>query len=163
MPVTRIDLDQPPLSAAARRRLEGELVQLREERDQFAATINDNADPVGDAADRAGVLSRFDELDRIEQRIEEIRLALTRPSRTVAPSDGLVELGTAVTIRFGDGSQEVVVIGDLLEDDGGSSVVTPHSPLGRALLGQPVGAKITYRAPTGEVRVDVEAISVLAA
>jgi transcription elongation factor GreA len=158
MTVTDIDLDQP-LSPAARQRLEAELIELRAERDQFAAAINDNADPVGDVADRADVISRFDELDRVDQRIEEIRLTLTRPTRTVAPSDEVVEIGAAVTLRYSDGSNETVVLGDLLEDDGQGVLVTPRSPLGRAILGRAVGDKVNFRAPSGEVKVDVVAIA----
>jgi transcription elongation factor GreA len=159
MTTTKIDLDQPPLSPAARERLDAELAVLRATRDQFAAAINDQAEPTGDAADRADVVTRFEELDRVDRQIEDILLALTRPTRTEAPADGVVGIGSQVTLRYADGDRETVMLGDLLEGDGDDNLVTPRSPLGQALLGQPVGAKITYRAPTGEVRVEVEAIS----
>ena len=51
------------------------------------------------------------------------------------------------------------MLGDLLEDDGDGTLVTPRSPMGRAILGQSVGAEVTYLAPSGVVRVDVEAIA----
>lgn len=163
MPVRTIDLDHPPLSAAARRRLETELANLRAERDQFAATINDNADPTGDVADRADVLSRFDELDRVDARIEEVLEALSRPVLSVEAKGAVVELGTTVTLRHADGEAEVVVLGDLLEADGEATLVTPRSPLGRAMLGRAVGEAVVYRAPSGEVRLDIEAIELPAA
>lgn len=155
----KTDLDHPPISSAARRRLEAELVELRETREQFATAITEQADPTGDAADRADVVTRFEELDRVDRQIEDILLALTRPTRTAAPADDVVNIGSEVTLRYADGSREVVVLGDLLESDGDDNLVTPRSPVGRALLGQRAGTKITYRAPTGEVQVEVEAIT----
>ena len=158
MSVLGIDLDRPPLSAAARRRLETELVTLREDRNRFAASINDNADVVGDVADRAEVLTQFDELDRVDARVEEVLAALARPARSVDPADDLVGIGALVTLRHADGASEVIVLGDLLEDDGEATLVTPRSPLGRAMLGRAAGETVTFHAPSGEVRVDIEAI-----
>lgn len=159
MALQQIDLERPALSAAARGRLEVELAELRAERAELAATVNDHADPVGDVADRADVLTRFDELDRVDRRVEEILLALERPVRA-APAGGLVEIGTTVTLRFSDGSSEVVMVGDLLEDDGEGNLVTPRSPLGRAVLGRSVGEEVTYIAPSGKVSVGIQAIGV---
>ena len=158
MSVSGVDLDRPPLSAAARKRLEAELATLREDRDRFAASINDNANVVGDVADRADVLTQFDELDRVDARIEEVLVALARPVRPVDPAGDRVGIGVPVTIRHADGASEVIVVDDLLEDDGEATLVTPRSPLGRAMLGRAAGETVTYHAPSGEVRVEVEAI-----
>jgi len=159
---TALDLDQPPLSPATRKRLEIELATLKAERDDLAEAINGSAEPVGDVADRADVLSRFEELDRVDRQVEEILTALTRPVRAAAPQTSLVEIGATVTLRHADGSPEVVVLADLLEDDGEALLVTPRSPLGQALLGRSVGEEVTFRAPAGEVRVGIEAIGAAA-
>lgn len=70
----------------------------------------------------------------------------TRPARRKA--DGSVQIGSTVTIDFGDGPEQLMVsgAGDLAA---GVDVVTPSSPLGRAILGARPSDVVTYTSPAG--------------
>lgn len=119
------------MTPAARRRLEDELAALQDE----ALT------PVNVA--------------RIVQLRGLLRNAETEPK----PDDGLVEPGMLVTVRFAGedstttfllGHREVAVVDDV-------DVVSPASPLGRAITGKLVGDTATFTGPTREQQVSVVA------
>jgi transcription elongation GreA/GreB family factor len=61
--------------------------------------------------------------------------------------------GATVNLEYQDGTRQTVWLGpDGLADDE-ETVVTPDSPLGRALLGRRVGDSVEYAAPAGRERV----------
>jgi transcription elongation GreA/GreB family factor len=62
--------------------------------------------------------------------------------------------GSTATVRFADGAQETVQIGDVAEPLD-QTLVTTDSPLGRALLGHRVGDSVSYEAPEGRTTVTV--------
>ena len=72
---------------------------------------------------------------------------------------GVVATGTVVTIRYeGDEDTEQYLIGSIEERREGLSVISPGSPLGRALLGQSPGETVSYDAPSGTLRVEIVAV-----
>ncbi|MFH8621272.1 GreA/GreB family elongation factor [Streptomyces vietnamensis] len=138
-----------PLSAVAREALERELADLRTEREAVAVTLRDGGgDEVGDRADQADELQRADELDRIAGRITEIEGRLREGAVAGAPSTGAVGVGSSVTVRFADGTESTVQIGELANALD-ATLVTADSPLGRALLGHRAGDTVTYDTPEG--------------
>ena len=148
------------LSAAASSRLESELATLLEERAVRAA---EPLDPTGDAADLAEFAARDMLVEQLDERIAAIRglLAENAVPRQRQASD-VVEEGSLVAVRFGRSkSTETLLVGHRFEADGNVGVVTPASPLGRALLGAKAGDKVSYGAPRGPV--DVTLVEVRAA
>ncbi|MFF8378472.1 GreA/GreB family elongation factor [Streptomyces sp. NPDC015661] len=138
-----------PLSAVARAALERELAELRTEREAVAVTLRGGGgDEVGDRADQADELQRADELDRLAARIDEIEGRLREGSVAGAPSTSAVGVGSSVTVRFADGTESTVQIGELANALD-PTLVTADSPLGRALLGHRAGDTVTYEAPEG--------------
>ncbi|MFF9474211.1 GreA/GreB family elongation factor [Streptomyces roseolus] len=136
-----------PISEAAGAALNRELSELRAERARVAATLGD-ADEPGDQADQADELQRATEADRLDRRIEEIEARLREASDAGAPSVGTIGVGSTVGVRFGDGTESTVHIGELADaDDPG--LVTADSPLGRALLGHTAGDTVAYATPLG--------------
>ncbi|MFH9954229.1 GreA/GreB family elongation factor [Streptomyces roseolus] len=133
-----------PLSEAARTALNRELSELRAERARVAATLGD-ADEPGDQADE---LQRATEADRLDTRIEEIEGRLREAAAAGAPSIGTIGVGSTVGVRFGDGSESTLHIGELADADD-PALVTADSPLGRALLGRAAGDSIAYATPLG--------------
>lgn len=136
-----------PLDEAARSALNRELSELRTERANVASTLGDSAEP-GDRADQADELQRATEADRLDARIEEIEGRLRESSVAGPPSTGKVGVGSTVSVRFGDGTESTVHIGELADADD-PALVTAASPLGRALLGHVAGESVTYATPLG--------------
>jgi transcription elongation GreA/GreB family factor len=142
-----------PISAEARRALEQELADLHAERDAVAATLGDT-DSAGDSADQADELQRATQLDRVDARITEITVRLDGAAEAGPPRTDVVGPGSTATVRFADGAQETVQIGDVAEPLD-QTLVTTDSPLGRALLGHRVGDCVSYEAPDGRTTVTV--------
>ncbi|MDX2291742.1 MULTISPECIES: GreA/GreB family elongation factor [Streptomyces] len=136
-----------PMSEVARSALNRELAALRTERANVAATLGD-ADEPGDRADQADELNRATEAERLDARIEEIEGRLREASAAGPPSTGTVGVGSTVRVRFGDGSESTVRIGELADADD-PDLVTAASPLGRALLGHAAGDSVAYATPLG--------------
>ncbi|GGV13960.1 hypothetical protein GCM10010275_64030 [Streptomyces litmocidini] len=138
-----------PISAVAREELERELAELRTEREAVAATLRDGGgDEAGDRADQADELQRADDLDRLDADVQRIEGRLREASAAPAPSSDAVGVGSSVTVRFEDGTESTVRIGELANALD-ATLVTADSPLGRALLGRGAGDTVTYETPEG--------------
>ena len=141
---------------ATRRRLERAATRLRQRRAALRAQLSPVEEP-GDTADWATAVGVPVEIEEINARLARLDRLLTA-ARTSAPADAdTVVVGSRVTVRFADGEEETYWVG--LIDEGkaeaGLPVLTPTSPLGRALLGCRPGADITSQAPTGSLTVQL--------
>ncbi|MFI8127350.1 MULTISPECIES: GreA/GreB family elongation factor [Streptomyces] len=145
--------DSLPISAAARHALERELAGVRTERETVAATLGDT-DVVGDRADDADELRRSADLARLDARITEITTRLRQADDAGPPPVGVVGVGSTVTVRFDDGTEQTVTLGEVTEGPD-TSLVTAESPLGRALRGRRPGDAVRYRTPDGEAAATV--------
>ncbi|MET9347632.1 GreA/GreB family elongation factor [Streptomyces termitum] len=142
-----------PLSDAARAALDRELSDLRTERAAVAATLGGGDEP-GDRADQADELQRATELDA---RIGEVEGRLREGAAAGAPSTGTVGVGSTVRLRFGDGTESTVHIGEPADADD-PALVTADSPLGRALLGRAAGEDVAYATPLGRTTAVVVSV-----
>lgn len=139
-----------PTTAA---RLEARLDALLTERAQRAC---EPLDACGDAADLAEFAARDMLVEQLDERIAEIRglLAEAAVPRPRTDPDGRVAEGAVVSLRFGrSGGTETFLLGHHYEADADMEVITPASPLGRALIGAKAGDKVSYGAPRGAVDV----------
>jgi transcription elongation factor GreA len=145
--------DRAPLSAGARRQLEEELAQLREQRAAASPGLDELGGP-GDSADQADVLERAEVAAWLDRRIADVEDVLARGY----PAESGIANGTKITLRFEDGSEDSLqVVGVAGEGDAAGSVTT-DSPLGQALQGRKKGDEITYRTPGGEITATVVSI-----
>jgi transcription elongation factor GreA len=142
--------------------LEEQLAQLREERGLLADSIQNDDDIVGDQGDQAETIERVNSLNALDERIEELtRVQDERRRDPVQPSEDRVSVGTQVTIRFDDGSTDTVrVVSSILEENDADPVLTPDSPLGRAVMGASKGDRVTYESPAGETTAEVVEIKI---
>ncbi|MFF4383491.1 GreA/GreB family elongation factor [Kitasatospora sp. NPDC092039] len=136
-----------PISAEGLRAVQEELAQLRAERGKVAATLR-GVEPVGDRADAADELQRASEVTRLDRRITELEARLREAEVAGEPSARVVGVGSTVTVRFGDGTEETVEISELAEERD-LTLVTFDSPLGKALLGRHAGETVNYETPAG--------------
>jgi len=136
------------ISPATRRdTLTARLTELRAERDQaLTETI-----PVGDGdmADRATNVNGHVRLAMLEERIAiiEQELAAFRETSTRSAGNG-VSVGDMLTLDLGDGP-ETFLLGSVDEATDSFDVITPNSPLGKALVGARVGSSVSYRTRPG--------------
>ncbi|MFF1506717.1 GreA/GreB family elongation factor [Streptomyces sp. NPDC058326] len=138
-----------PISAVGREALERELDDLRTEREAVAVTLRDGGgDETGDRADQADELQRGTQLTRLDARIDEIRGRLREADAAGAPRTDGVGVGSTVTVRFDDGTEATVQIGEVAAVLD-RTMVTADSPLGSALLGHGPGDTVTYTTPDG--------------
>ena len=126
-------------------RLAAHLAELRGERAQILADI-----PVlmaGDEADRATNVDGYAHLASLDDRIAAVEADLEAASST-GKTSGKVTIGSLVGLDFGDGPERFLVA-SANHGDPDLPVVTPASPLGRALIGAEVGARLTYQPGPG--------------
>ncbi len=119
----------------------------------------------GDAADRCANVELAITIENLQARITELELLLQapksvrQPRRTGGKSKpvGTVEVGSRVRVSFdGDRTCETFVLLPHELAFGDDDVVTPNSPLGKALQGALPGDRISYRAANrATITVDV--------
>ncbi|MFJ3906015.1 GreA/GreB family elongation factor [Streptomyces sp. NPDC090025] len=145
-----------PISPEAQRALQQELAELRAERGSVAATLKDQ-DTVGDEGDAADEIQRADELSRLDERIARVQERLDGASVAGPPDALLIGVGSTVTVRFEDGGESTVHLGELADADD-PALVTSDSPLGVALLGRRAGDTVSYRTPGGPMSAEVVSV-----
>jgi transcription elongation factor GreA len=111
----------------------------------------------GDLSENAGYHAARDEQGQNELRIRQLKAMLDRAQVGEAPAaSDVVGPGMKVTVAFfGDADDtDTFLLGsrEMIGLDGSAdlSVYSPQSPLGGAILGQPIGAEVSYTAPNGK-------------
>lgn len=117
-------------------------------------------DTGGDIGDRAWRAEGETQLLQLDDQIRRLRRSLADAAdSTTAVRRDQVGIGVTVTLRFlADSAVEIYVVGGLERQDDGFAVLTPDSPLGRALLGARLDDTVTFAAPRGEEQATVMAI-----
>jgi len=147
-------------------RLVQELEQLTTEgRINIARTI-ESARELGDLKENADYHAAKDDQGRMEARIRQLTamledaVVLDEPSSGEGSGSTIVEVGSVVSIRYeGDDDVERYLVGSIEERREGIEVVSPGSPLGRAVLGAERGSKVAYETPNGS-KLTVEIVDV---
>jgi transcription elongation factor GreA len=135
--------------------LAGRLANLQAQRDQLLAEITPVG--VGDDADRATNVDGHVRLAVLDERILAVQLELDESAhRDVA--GGTVSVGDVITVDLGDGP-ETYLLGSVEAAAEGLDVITPGSPLGRALQGSAAGDTVTY-SPRRRVTLEAKVISI---
>jgi transcription elongation factor GreA len=98
----------------------------------------------------------------MESRIRQLQATLAQAvlvDDQAAGSSDTVTAGSVVGIRYdGDDEVERFLVGSIEERHDDLSVVSPGSPLGRALIGRGPGDVVEYEAPGGVQRVEIVTI-----
>jgi transcription elongation factor GreA len=110
----------------------------------------------GDAADRATNVEATIRVQLLDERIAALQTEIDESGRR-EHTDGVVSVGDVVTLDLGDGPEDYLV--GSVEAAAGADVVTPSSPLGRAIVGASVGDTVTYK-PRRGVTLSATVVSV---
>ncbi len=131
-------------------KLEEELNYLRTVRRQEVARRLHEALAEGDILENAELEAARNEQAFVEGRILELEELLRRAEIIEEEaSNGIVRVGSRVTIVEGDGPPETYHIVGPAEASPSEGKISYESPLGKALMGHRVGDEVTVNAPDG--------------
>jgi transcription elongation factor GreA len=114
---------------------------------------------LGDLSENGDYHAAKDTQGKMEARIRQLE-AMLRDVEVVEEVKGdAVTVGSVVSLKYvGDDDVERYLVGSIEERREGVTVVSPDSPLGKALLGATPGDKVSYEAPSGQLHVEVVSI-----
>jgi transcription elongation factor GreA len=150
------DEKKVPLTRAAVERLEEELRHLEGDGRQRVIDAIALARAHGDLSENAEYHAAREQQGMQEARIRQIRHMLEHAEIIESEDDGVVAPGKLVTIRHaGDAETETYLLGLREEKSDEHDVLTPESPLGRALVGRSAGDTVSAEVPAGTLTVEV--------
>ena len=145
-----------PLTKSAYERLRREQEFLEGEgRDKVIEAIA-VARSHGDLSENAEYHAAREQQGMQEARLRQVKQMLENAEIIEAADDGVVTPGKLVTIRHrGDEDPETYFLGLREEKGGDHDVLTPDSPLGRALVGHSAGETVSAQVPAGDLIVEI--------
>lgn len=109
----------------------------------------------GDLSENAEYHAAREEQAHNEGKIKEIRYKLENSEIVETFDDGIVQVGMLVVIQHeGDDDHETYYVGSR-EEKSEHDVLTPDSPIGKALLGRAAGETVTASVPAGEIKIGI--------
>jgi len=139
-------------------RLQAELEDLTTRGRVEIARAIEAARALGDLSENGDYHAAKDNQGKMEARIRQLQATL-KTAIVVEDAGGgsdTVAAGTVVGIRYeGDDEVERFLVGSIEERHEELAVVSPGSPLGKALLGKRAGDVVDYESPGGQLRVTV--------
>ena len=155
-------MNAPQLTRAAYERLQAELAHLTGPANEAITAQIAAARALGDLSENGDYHAAREEKGKMQGRIQQIQ-ALLEYAEIVSPTEGpagAAAVGALVDLRFdGDDEVERFLLGTIEERPEDCDVVSPSSPLGKALVGAQAGDVVRYEAPAGPVEVTVVAVS----
>jgi transcription elongation factor GreA len=149
------------LTQSTYERLQAELEDLTTRGRVEIARQIEAARALGDLSENGDYHAAKDFQGKMEARIRQLQATL-KTAEVVEPSAGVQETvaaGMVVEIRYdGDDDTERFFVGSIEERQEGVDVISPGSPLGKALIGRGAGEKVEYEAPGGVLRVEIVAV-----
>ena len=148
------------LSQAAFDRLKAEHDELTTVGRVDIARKIEAARELGDLKENGDYHAAKDHQGQMEARIRQIG-AMLENAEIVAGADGdIVEPGAVVELRYeGDDDTEKYYFGSVEEQGIEHDIISPGSPLGRALVGHKPGEKVDFDSPSGAT-LTVEIVSI---
>lgn len=152
---------QVSLTAADYAQLKSQLASLEEERIRVAEEMRIAAADK-DFRENAPLHAARERRDHIEARMNAIKMAIANGVLVGAerPAENLtVKFGSKAILRnLASGKQQTYTLVTRNEADPTNGKISIASPLGKALLNQPLGAAVKVIAPAGEMRYQIERI-----
>ena len=144
------------LSQATHDRLHAELEELTTHgRTEIARKIQ-AARELGDLSENGDYHAAKEEQGKMEARIRHIQALLESSEIVEAGGTDEVSPGVIVSICYeGDEEPERYLLGSIEERHGEVEVLTPGSPLGKALMGHRIGDVVGFEAPGGVLNVEI--------
>ena len=152
-------MEETHLSPQAHQRLVEELDHRAGPRRREISEWIERAREHGDIRENADYDAAKTEQGHNEARVRQLEAILKSAVVVESASAETVVAGTVVEVMMeGDDEMSSYLIGSIEEKGRGYDVISPGSPLGKALMGHAPGEKVIYEAPGG--RFEVEILSV---
>ena len=147
------------LSPQAHQRLSEELAERSGPVRRNISELIERARELGDLSENGDYHAAKNEQGLNEARVRQLEAILKHAVVVEATTGDTVETGNLVEVRMeGDDEPSTYLVGSIEERGTGYDVISPGSPLGKALLGHVPGDVVTFDAPGG--RFEVEILSV---
>ena len=115
---------------------------------------------LGDLSENGDYHAAKEEQGKMDARMRQLQGIIEDVEIVDHIDTSSVSTGSVVTIRYeGDTDTETYLLGSIEERREGVEIMSPESPLGRALMGHRPGETVEYVAPGGHLRVAVVSIS----
>lgn len=150
------------LTPAGYTEIEEEVTKLREQdRPRIIQAIKE-AREQGDLSENADYDAAREEQGKVEARIKELEYMLEHATIIDAVPEGIVGLGSVVTISYidddDDDEEEYKIVGSL-EADPTENKISDESPVGKALFGHKVNDIVEIASPNGNYNVKIVSIA----
>jgi transcription elongation factor GreA len=110
----------------------------------------------GDLSENAEYHAAKDEQGHKEAEIRKIRQMIENAEIIKGgDDDGVVKPGKVVTFRHEGEEPETYLLGLREEKGGDYDILTPDSPMGKALVGHSAGETVVAKVPAGEMKIEV--------
>lgn len=129
--------------------LQDRLHELKTVRRREIADAIHTAKEQGDLSENAEYIDAKEEQARIEQQIAEMEATLKHAVVITKTDDGLVGLGTTVTLECNGALRTYQIVGSQ-EADPLNGKISNESPIGKSLIGKKLKEEITIPAPGGD-------------
>ena len=144
--------DTHHLSQAAFDRLKEEFDDLTTRGRVEIARKIETARELGDLSENGDYHAAKEEQGKMEGRIRHLEALIKDAEIVEGGGNEVVAAGSVVEIRYeGDDDSERYLIGSIEERNSDFEVMSPGSPMGKALLGHRVGEVVDFETPTGKV------------
>ena len=145
-----------PLTQRAYDRLKEEMAYLEGEGRSHVIDEIARARLHGDISENAEYQAAKEQQGIQEARLRKIRYMLDNAEIIQGDDDDVIKPGKLVTIRYeGYDESETYFLGLREEKGGEHDVLTPDSPVGRALVGRSTGERVLAKVPAGELVVEI--------
>jgi transcription elongation factor GreA len=154
-------MTETQLTAATHARLVAELEDLTTRGRIDIARQIEAARMLGDLSENGDYHAAKDFQGKMESRVRQLQAMLGDAIIVDAAvgQQGVVNPGVVVEIRYeGDDDTEHFLVGSIEERREGVAVISPGSPLGKALIGRKPGERVEYEAPSGLLSAEIVSI-----
>src|SRR5687768_17919534 len=152
-------MDGTKLSPQAHQRLTDELAERSGPTRRQISELIERARELGDLSENGDYHAAKHEQGLNEARVRQLEAILKHAVVVESTAGDKVDTGTVVEVLMeGDDEPSTYLIGSIEERGSGYDVISPGSPLGKALLGHIAGDVVTYEAPSGKFSVEVVSV-----
>jgi transcription elongation factor GreA len=152
-------VDGTKLSPQAHQRLTEELAERTGPTRRHISELIERAREMGDLKENGDYHAAKNEQGLNEARVRQLETMLKHAIVVESITADRVEAGTVVEVLMeGDDEPSTYLVGSIEERGTGYDVISPVSPLGKALLGHAIGDVVTFEAPAGRFNVEIVAI-----